>query len=400
MNTQQIRFLEEIASNGHAALNSMEYDGWVLRFSNGYTGRANSVSVLRPSAKNAAEKVAYCEECYAKQGLPALFKLTDCDAELQDYLAKKGYGVVTPTDVMILDLENTETAGSMQDCIFAEEPSGWFPAYFAFEELTDPGKQDLFRRIQAGVRVDKVYCTVMKDGRPAACASGALEQGYMLLQNVVVDPALRGQGLGEKLCRAMIARAGVQGARYVYLQVVQSNTAAMNLYRKLGFQKVYTYRYMRQPSVCFGEPGDIDSWMRLVRQVRGNFPGLETEENLEEHRQTVLKFMGKRQALCVKNSEGILAVLLFSRNRNMICCLAVAPEYRRNGFASMLLEKALGEMDRSRDITVSTFREEDEEGTAPRSLYRRFGFREGELTVEFGYPNQVFVLPGNTDRQA
>ena len=141
MNTQQIRFLEEIASNGHAALNSMEYDGWVLRFSNGYTGRANSVSVLRPSAKNAAEKVAYCEECYAKQGLPALFKLTDCDAELQDYLTKKGYGVVTPTDVMILDLENTETAGSMQDCIFAEEPSGWFPAYFAFEELTDPGNR-------------------------------------------------------------------------------------------------------------------------------------------------------------------------------------------------------------------------------------------------------------------
>ena len=66
MSKQQIRFLEEIASNGHVALNTMQYDGWILRFSNGYTGRANSVSVLYPSEKDMAGKVAYCEKCYAK----------------------------------------------------------------------------------------------------------------------------------------------------------------------------------------------------------------------------------------------------------------------------------------------------------------------------------------------
>ena len=149
------------------------------------------------------------------------------------------------------------------------------------------------------------------------------------------------------------------------------------------------------PAEClFGEPADIDQWMDLVRLVRNNFPGLETEESLEEHRQVVLKFMGKRQALCVKVNDQIAGVMLFSRNRNMICCLAVRPEYRRNRIASMLLEKALGEMDRSRDITVSTFREEDEKGTAPRALYRKYGFCEAELTMEFNYPNQVFILHG------
>ena len=80
----------------------------------------------------------------------------------------------------------------------------------------------------------------------------------------------------------------------------------------------------------------------------------------------------------------------------MICCLAVHPEYRRNGIASILLETALGELDRSRDITVSTFREEDEKGTAPRALYRKYGFCEAELTMEFNYPNQVFVLHGKS----
>lgn len=147
--------------------------------------------------------------------------------------------------------------------------------------------------------------------------------------------------------------------------------------------------------VSFGSPDDIESWMNLVRQVRWNFPGLETEMALDEYRQTVLKFMGKKQALCTKNGEEITGVLLFSRNRNMICCLAVSPEQRRNGIASKLLEKALDELDRNRDITVSTFREDDEKGVAPRALYRKYGFREAELTVEFGYPNQVFVLKGS-----
>ena len=144
--------------------------------------------------------------------------------------------------------------------------------------------------------------------------------------------------------------------------------------------------------VCFGKPADIDQWMNLVRRVSRDFPGLETERDLEEHRQTVLRFMEKQQALCVKSCDQIQGVLLFSRNRNMICCLAVSPESRRKGIASRLLETALSELDRNRDITVSTFREGDEKGTAPRSLYRKFGFAEAGLTEEFGYPNQVFIL--------
>lgn len=142
----------------------------------------------------------------------------------------------------------------------------------------------------------------------------------------------------------------------------------------------------------FGESSCIDSWMQLVRKVSWNFPGLETEKSIDEHKQTVLKFMSKKQALCVRNQETVVGILLFSRSRNMICCLAVAPEYRKQGLASILMRKALDELDRSKEITVSTFRENDEKGNAPRALYRKFGFQEGKLTEEFGYPNQVFVL--------
>ena len=144
--------------------------------------------------------------------------------------------------------------------------------------------------------------------------------------------------------------------------------------------------------VEYGKETYIESWMELVRKVRWNFPGLETEDSVKDHENTVLKFISKKQAICVRENNKIIGVLLFSRYHNMICCLAVDPDFRRRGIASILLEKALQELDRNRDITVSTYSENDEKGIAPRALYKKFGFREGELTVEFGYPNQVFVL--------
>ena len=178
-------------------------------------------------------------------GTATLFKLTEYDTELSDYLKKRGYEVVTPTDVMILDLEENDPGADVSECVFAEKPQEWLPAYFEFENRKGK-EQELFRQIVDKVVVDTIYCTVMKDGKPAACASTASEQGYVLLHNVVVDPAQRGQGLGEKLCRAILAKAKEDGARYAYLQVVQGNNVALNLYRKLGFEKVYTYWYMKQ----------------------------------------------------------------------------------------------------------------------------------------------------------
>ena len=148
-------------------------------------------------------------------------------------------------------------------------------------------------------------------------------------------------------------------------------------------------------NVEYGTSMDIESWMELVKLVRWNFPGLETETAIEDHKRTVLHFMGENRALCVKLEDKVVGVLLISKKHNMICCLAVAPEYRRNGIASALLDKALSELDRSNDITVTTFRDNDEKGIAPRALYKRFGFAEEKLMVENDYPVQRFVLRGS-----
>ena len=149
---------------------------------------------------------------------------------------------------------------------------------------------------------------------------------------------------------------------------------------------------IKNMKVEFGRTSDIDSWMRLVRKVSWNFPGLETEQSIDEHKIIVLKFMNDKRALCVKNEQEIVGVLLYSRKYNMICCLAVDPAYRKGGIASLLLREAIDKLDRDKDITVSTFRENDVKGIASRKLYKKFGFEEGKLIEEFGYPNQRFVL--------
>ena len=46
----------------------------------------------------------------------------------------------------------------------------------------------------------------------------------------------------------------------------------------------------------YGVPADIEPWMALVTRVRANFPGLETEAAIEDHKNTVLKFMNRREA--------------------------------------------------------------------------------------------------------
>ncbi len=141
-----------------------------------------------------------------------------------------------------------------------------------------------------------------------------------------------------------------------------------------------------------GKRSDIDEWMKLVDEIKWNFPGLETKEEMEEHRETVLRFIRQEQALCIKDDGKITGVLLFSKEHNMICCLGVSPQFRRRGAASMLLEAALARLDHTKEITVTTFRENDEKGVAPRAFYKKFGFTEGELLEEFGYPNQKFIL--------
>ncbi len=137
---------------------------------------------------------------------------------------------------------------------------------------------------------------------------------------------------------------------------------------------------------------NIDDWMDLVNKVKDGFPGLETQKALDEHRNTVLEFMGKDSAICAKAKNRIVGALLFSNETNTLCFLAVDAEYRRQHIAEKMFSYMLTFMDSEKYITVTTYRADVPEGIPARMFYKRMGFSEGKLTEEFGSPVQEFVL--------
>lgn len=144
--------------------------------------------------------------------------------------------------------------------------------------------------------------------------------------------------------------------------------------------------------IAFATTDNLASWMNLVEIVRANFPGLETEEALAEYRETVLKNIECQSAICALRGNMVVGILLFSKKHNMLACMAVHPDYRRSRIATDMIRLMISKLDRTRDITVTTFRGDDPKGVAPRALYQSLGFLPGELCIEQDYPSQVFVL--------
>src|SRR5690242_21399752 len=88
-----IRHLEELSLNALPSLESIYLDGWVVRFANGYTKRANSVNPLYDSSMNLDDKIAYCESLYAVRKQPTVYKMTSLAEphDLDSVLANLGY---------------------------------------------------------------------------------------------------------------------------------------------------------------------------------------------------------------------------------------------------------------------------------------------------------------------
>ncbi len=232
---------------------------------------------------------------------------------------------------------------------------------------------------------------------------------YIDLSSLHVSEPWRGQGIGRRLFAAACDAARALGADKLYISA-HSAKESQAAYRALGcvhaaevdpahaakepcdVQMEYD---LRKATIRFGTMEDLPSWMALVRRVAWNFPGLETEEALQEHAGTVSKFMKNGNAICAVIDDEVIGVLLFSRRLNMLCCMAVAPEFRRRGVAQGMFDLMLTLADSSRDLTVTTFREDDPKGDAPRAFYQKNGFFPSELIVENDYPCQVFIRRGS-----
>lgn len=250
-----IKLYEKLSFGTHPCLDEQNYDGWLLRFANGYTKRANSVTMLEESTISLKEKITYCEKMYLKKGLPAIFKITPLSIEVDNVLRQMGYNAVDKTNVMKVNLDNIlpleeyekEFQSKIKSAIISVKidemiTKDWQNVYFLKNQVSEkfiPTAKKMHDKI-----VNQVLCTqVYYDEKVAACGLGVLEQGFVGLLDIVVSKEYRGLGFGKLLCQTLLARGKEKEAAIGYLQVVDSNTVAKNLYDGLGFIKQYSYWY-------------------------------------------------------------------------------------------------------------------------------------------------------------
>jgi hypothetical protein len=125
------RDLEELALTTWPALQQWLYDGWVVRFTDRHTRRANSVNPLYPSHQEPAAKIAQCEQWYAARNLPAVFRLNrhTAPSAIDRLLDARGYRLVDPSLTLHRRLDMATLPRDLLGTLANEPLSDWLTLY-------------------------------------------------------------------------------------------------------------------------------------------------------------------------------------------------------------------------------------------------------------------------------
>lgn len=264
-----MHLIESAALMSWPALETEPFKGWLLRFSLGYTGRANSVNATRDAAPLTERDVDDIESRYRGRGLAPRFRLTDFNLPVgvDETLAARGYELCDATWVMTAPLSEAlallgpghgasavaSAAGAGSTVVpgdgFVTMPSAaaWLDTY---QSLSGKWGLDQATHLQILelIQAPHVFAVGRDDAqRTVACGLGVVALEWLGLFDIVTSEARRREGHARALCSELIRRGAALGARGAYLQVVESNHAAVALYRQLGFKPAYRYWYRALP---------------------------------------------------------------------------------------------------------------------------------------------------------
>jgi len=243
----EIGAIEAAAFKAWPAAEEVLLGGYVVRFAEGYTKRANSVNRLALPTVSPEDLVPACEAFYRERGLPAIFRLVDCEESiaLDRFLARRGYTERDHTAVMTAPVCDV-VGGALPDTGFtAVELDAWLDAYMQLSQAAPPTR-GAHRRILQAIATQRLFAAILVDGSIAACGMGVLDGDRLGLFDIVTHPAQRRRGLGTRLVGQMAGWAWERGAATCYLQVVRRNAPALAMYTRLGFTEAYGYWYRIQ----------------------------------------------------------------------------------------------------------------------------------------------------------
>ena len=252
-----VRRFEEISNNAWPALQTFQYDGWVLRFANGVTKRANSVGMLYPSTLDPDKKITFCEHLYKDQGITPCFKITAAGdpEDIDQRLENRGYLVHSHISFQTLPLstsgnsllvakngQDTDAAGLRKTMVDTILNSWWIDEFIRMNGF-DPQRRSTYINIMERTLTPKCLISVLQEERTIGVGLGVAEGKYIGLFDIVVDPECRNQGIGKRIVETILRWGRDMGAEIAYLQVLTDNIPAINLYRNLGFSGIYQYHY-------------------------------------------------------------------------------------------------------------------------------------------------------------
>jgi|GEM_PF-39933 len=250
--------IENAARNATAVPDEQYYDGWLLRFSEEPTKRTRSIYAvdLISGSQDLNARLSRCEQIYAQKGLPMAVRLTSLENHkaLEHELAIRGYERGEETVVMVRKLDaplsSIIATPNGSPCVTLERTA--FSEILGRLKRSDENVIKAHSKRLAALEIDVLPRCIQRSDEPIAVGLAALEDDLVGVFDVAVASSHRRKGWGGLLVCQLMADAAGRGARYAYLQVDASNQTACRLWRRLGFQDLYTYWYRCEPSALTG----------------------------------------------------------------------------------------------------------------------------------------------------
>ena len=216
---------------------------WLLRASGGFSNRGNSVLAIGDPGVSLREAIARVTEWYDARGLtPRAHVLAD--SPVVDEFDEAGWSVYEPTSLMLTSvaraLRHTDPSGQPVRHATVVD-AGWLATDERAARFGDAAQQVL----ETG---EVTFATIRgADGAVLSRGRGVFHDDWLGISSLWTAEDRRGQGLGTAVLRSLLDWGAEGGATTAYLQVVESNEAAVRLYEARGFEKHHGYAYYRAP---------------------------------------------------------------------------------------------------------------------------------------------------------
>lgn len=252
LNPADIESLERATLQAVAPEQLLELPGWLLPMDSGTVGRALSAVTYRHGACEPAV-LNQIVAAYRSAGFRPVLRIPELPAfdAARAHLAAMGFTHDQPTLTQVGRIDTVVTALShlgTEGVSLEERPDAAWTAMFlgeGFDPVDGASRAASLARAQ-GTRYVSLRENDSQSGQATlACAAASFGHGWLGLHGLRTQVRQRGRGLAGRVLLAMTLEARARGIERMYLQVHDSSTAALALYRRVGLETVWGYRYWR-----------------------------------------------------------------------------------------------------------------------------------------------------------